>query len=120
VITRLFDLLVKPWIHKHSQHLPKLVEVGPALIRERQQDLVEYVITRADEAGLPIRSPRERHGRGGIVNVGVGPEARKVCHALLDLDICTDYCGDGIRVSPHFFNTEEDVDRLFQGLHEIL
>ena len=97
-----------------------ITEVGPAAIRERQQDLVEYVITRADEAGLPIRSPRERNGRGGIVNVGVGPEAGKVCHALLDRDICTDYRGDGIRVSPHFFNTEEDVDRLFEGLREIL
>jgi kynureninase len=97
-----------------------ITEVGPAPIRERQQDLVEYVITRADEAGLPIRSPRDRNGRGGIVNVGVGPEAGKVCHALLDRDICTDYRGDGIRVSPHFFNTEEDVDRLFEGLREIL
>jgi kynureninase len=97
-----------------------ITEVGPAAIRKRQQDLVEYVITRADQAGLPIRSPRERNGRGGIVNVGVGPEAGKVCHALLDRDICTDYRGDGIRVSPHFFNTEEDVDRLFEGLREIL
>jgi kynureninase len=97
-----------------------ITEVGPAAIRERQQDLVEYVITRADEAGLPIRSPRDRNGRGGIVNVGVGPEARKVCHALLDRDVCTDYRGDGIRVSPHFFNIEEDVDRLFVGLREIL
>ncbi|HEX2088746.1 MAG TPA: aminotransferase class V-fold PLP-dependent enzyme [Actinomycetota bacterium] len=97
-----------------------ITEVGPAAIRERQQDLVEHVIGRADEAGLPIRSPRDRQGRGGIVNVGVGPEAAKVCHALLDRDICTDYRGDGIRVSPHFFNTEEDVDRLFEGLREIL
>jgi kynureninase len=97
-----------------------ITEVGPAAIRERQQDLVEYVIERADQAGLPIRSPRERKGRGGIVNVGVGPEAGKVCHALLDRDVCTDYRADGIRVSPHFFNTEEDVDRLFEGLREIL
>ncbi len=97
-----------------------ITEVGPAVIRERQQDLVEYVIGRADDAGLPIRSPRDRNGRGGIVNVGVGPEAAKVCHALLDRDVCTDYRGDGIRVSPHFFNTEEDIDRLFEGLREIL
>ncbi|MDP8957305.1 MAG: aminotransferase class V-fold PLP-dependent enzyme [Actinomycetota bacterium] len=97
-----------------------ITEVGPAAIQERQQDLVEYVIKRADDAGLPIRSPRDRNGRGGIVNVGVGPEAAKVCHALLDRDVCTDYRGDGIRVSPHFFNTEEDIDRLFEGLREIL
>jgi selenocysteine lyase/cysteine desulfurase len=52
--------------------------------------------------------------------VKVGDEARKVCHALLDRDVCTDYRGDGLRISPHFFNTEEDVDRLFRELREIL
>jgi kynureninase len=95
-------------------------EVGPAAIRERQQDLIDYVVSRADEAGLPVRSPRDRTRRGGMVNIGVGEEASKVCFALLDRDVCTDYRGDGIRVSPHFFNTEADVDRLFDALREIL
>ena len=95
-------------------------EVGPANIRERQQDLFDAIVARADEAGLPVRSPRDRNARGGMVNIGVGQEAEKVCHALLERDVCTDFRGDGIRVSPHFFNNEEDVDRLFAALREIL
>ena len=95
-------------------------EVGPAAIRERQQDLIDYLVARADQAGLPVRSPRDRNARGGMVNIGVGTEAEKVCHALLDRDVCTDYRGDGLRVSPHFFNTEEDVDRLFRELRDLL
>ena len=95
-------------------------EVGPARIRERQQDLVDYLISRADEAGLPVRSPRDRDARGGMVNIGVGTEAEKVCHALLDRDVCTDFRGDGIRASPHFFNNEDDIDRLFDALREVL
>ena len=95
-------------------------EVGPAAIRERQQDLIEYLIARSDQAGLPVRSPRDRKARGGMVNIGVGTEAEKVCHALLERDVCTDYRGDGIRVSPHFFNTEGDIDRLFDALREVL
>lgn len=95
-------------------------EVGPATIRSRQQDLVDYLMARADEAGLPVRTPRDRDARGGMVNIGVGADAEKVCHALLDRDVCTDYRGDGIRVSPHFFNIEEDVDRLFAALRDIL
>jgi kynureninase len=95
-------------------------EVGPATIRSRQQDLVDYLMARADEAGLPVRTPRDRDARGGMVNIGVGADAEKVCHALLERDVCTDYRGDGIRVSPHFFNIEEDVDRLFAALREIL
>jgi selenocysteine lyase/cysteine desulfurase len=55
-----------------------------------------------------------------MVNIGVGTEAEKICHALLDRDVCTDFRGDGIRVSPHFFSVEEDIDRLFVALAEIL
>jgi kynureninase len=97
-----------------------ITEVGPAAIRERQQNLIEYLMAQADRAELPVRTPRDRNARGGMVNIGVGQEAEKVCHALLERDVCTDYRGDGIRVSPHFFNTEEDIDRLFVALREIL
>jgi kynureninase len=97
-----------------------ITEVGPAAIRERQQGLIEYLISRADRARLPVRTPRDPNGRGGMVNIGVGTEAEKVCHALLDRDVCTDFRGDGIRVSPHFFNVEADIDRLFEALGEIL
>jgi kynureninase len=100
--------------------LDVITEVGPARIRERQQDLIDYLVARADEAKLPVRSPRDRNARGGMVNIGVGQEAEKVCHALLDRDVCTDFRGDGIRVSPHFFNTEPDIDRLFEALRDIL
>jgi kynureninase len=95
-------------------------EVGPANIRERQQDLIEYLMAGADEAGLPVRTPRDRNGRGGMVNIGVGHEAEKISHALLERDVCTDFRGDGIRVSPHLFNNEDDIDRLFAALREIL
>jgi kynureninase len=97
-----------------------ITEVGPARIRERMGELSDRVIAGADEMGLEVRTLRDRHARGGLVNVNVGDEARKVCHALLDRDVCTDYRGDGLRISPHFFNTEEDVDRLFRELREIL
>jgi kynureninase len=94
-------------------------EVGVERIRERQGALTDRVIARADEAGLRVRTPRERARRGGVVNVGVGPDAGRICHALLDRGVCTDYRGDGLRVSPHFFNTEEDVDRCFEELRRL-
>jgi selenocysteine lyase/cysteine desulfurase len=48
--------------------------------------------------------------------VRVGPEAERICHALLARDVCTDYRGDGLRISPHFFTHEDDVDRCFAEL----
>lgn len=95
-------------------------EVGVERIRPRIGELSDYVIERADGAGLPVRTLRDWRSRGGMVNIGVGTHAQKVCHALLDRDVCTDFRGDGIRVSPHFFNTHGDVDRLFEALAEIL
>ena len=97
-----------------------ITEVGPARIRERQQDLVDYLMAGADEAGIPVRTLRDRNRRGGLVNLKVGDQAMKICHTLLDRDVCTDFRGDGLRVSPHFFNTEEDIDQLFTQLRDIL
>ncbi len=95
-------------------------EVGVPNIRERQAELTEHVIARADRAGLPVRTPRDPSARGGVVNLGVGPEAGKICHALLDRDVCTDFRGDGLRISPHFFNTEADIERCFEELRSLL
>lgn len=95
-------------------------EITPERIRDRQGTLTEYVIERADGAGLPVRTPRERTSRGGVVNVGVGEQAGKIAEALYERDVCVDSRGDGLRISPHFFNTEADVDRLFDTLTALL
>jgi selenocysteine lyase/cysteine desulfurase len=95
-------------------------EVTPRRIRERQGQLTDHVIARADELGLPVRTPRDRGERGGVVNVGVGPEAGKICRALLERDVCTDSRGDGLRISPHFFNTEDEIDRCFDELRSLV
>ena len=100
--------------------LDVISEVTPERIRERQGELTDHLIACADEAGLPVRTPRDRHARGGVVNVGVGPEAGKICHALLERDVCTDFRGDGLRISPHFFNTEAEIERCFEELRALV
>ncbi|MGH2656465.1 MAG: aminotransferase class V-fold PLP-dependent enzyme [Actinomycetota bacterium] len=97
-----------------------ITEVGPERIRERQGELTDYLIERADAAGLEVRTPRERSARGGVVNVKVGEQAGKIAEALYERDVCVDHRGDGIRVSPHFFTVESDIDRLFDTLATLL
>jgi len=97
-----------------------IAEVDVGRIRERQGELTDHVIARADAAGLPVRTPRDRDARGGVVNVGVGTDAGQICHALLARDVCTDFRGDGLRISPHFFNTEADIDRCFDQLAALI
>jgi kynureninase len=100
--------------------LDLIAEAGVERIRERQGELTAHVMARADALDLPVRTPRARADRGGVVNVGVGPEAGAICHALLERDVCTDFRGDGLRISPHFFNTEADVDRCFAELARLV
>jgi kynureninase len=97
-----------------------ITEVTPERIRARQGELTDHVIARADRAGLPVRTSRDRAGRGGVVNVGVGEQADKIAAALYERDVCVDSRADGIRISPHFFNTEADIDRCFEVLTTLL
>jgi kynureninase len=100
--------------------LDVIAEVGVERIRARQGELQDRVIARADDLGLEVRTPRERSDRGGVVNVKVGSDAEKICHNLLARSVCTDFRGDGLRISPHFFNTEDDVDRCFDELRLVM
>lgn len=99
--------------------LDVIAEVGVDRIRARQQELQEGVIARADELGLEVRTPRDASARGGVVNVRVG-DAERICHALLARDVCTDFRGDGLRISPHFFTNEADVDRWSDELRALV
>lgn len=100
--------------------LDVISEVSPERIQQRQGELTDHVIALADELGLAVRTPRDRAARGGVVNVRVGPQAQAICHALLERDVCTDFRGDGLRISPHFFNTEDEIDRCFEELRPLL
>jgi kynureninase len=100
-----------------------ILEVGVDEIRKRNQELTERIIQRADEAGLEVGSPRERERRGGLVRVHIpGGEERVagLLHSLLARDVVLDKRGEALRISPHFFNDEGDIDRCFRELHELV
>jgi selenocysteine lyase/cysteine desulfurase len=77
----------------------------------------------AYEAGLKVLSPREAHQRGGLVRVQVpgGPDtAKRVLHDLFANDVVLDRRGDALRISPHFFNTDEELELCFRELKTAL
>ncbi len=103
--------------------LELVLEAGVEDIRRRNSELTEATVARADDAGIEVASPRDRERRGGLVRVRVpgGPdEATRVLHALLERDVVLDKRGDALRISPHFFNDEGDLDRCFSALREVL
>ena len=100
-----------------------ILEVGVDNIRARNQELTRGLIERADEAGLEVLTPREDSRRGGLVRLrvpGGRSEAERVLHELFARDVVLDSRGDALRISPHFFNDESDLDRCFEELKQVL
>lgn len=106
-----------------SGGLSIILEVGVERIRERNRELTRRVIERIDESKMELLSPREDERRGGLVRVRVpgGTEmAKKALHDLFAHDVVLDQRGDALRISPHFFNTEDEVDHCFERLRKVL
>jgi kynureninase len=97
-------------------------EVGVSRIRDRSLALTQLLIDLCDEVGLEIVSPREATRRGGTVTVST-PDHAACHHELGERGVICDFRPDpegGIRLGPHFFNTEDEVRRAVSELAEIV
>jgi kynureninase len=94
-------------------------EIGVARIRERSLELTDYLIGLLDEAGLELVSPRKPERRGGTVVVRVAAAAE--AHAELQRrGILCDFRPEvGIRLGPHFFTTEDELEGAVAAIREI-
>jgi kynureninase len=95
-----------------------VARIGVAAIREKSLRQTQRMIDWADELGLPVSSPRAAERRGGTVVLSV-PHAAEVCAALLASDVLLDYRPDvGLRLAPHFYTRDEEIDRVMQRVRE--
>jgi len=95
-------------------------EVGVERIREKSMRQTSRLVEMADERGWKVNSPRDAARRGGSVIIDV-PYAGEVVRELDARDILVDYRpGAGIRIGPHFFNTDEELDRIVYEVEAIL
>ena len=95
-------------------------EIGVPAIREKSLRLTRRIMDAASRAGYRLNTPTDDRERAGAVIVDV-PEAELVSQELLRRGIIIDYRpGAGIRMAPHFYNDEADVDRAMGVLEEIV
>ncbi len=91
-------------------------EIGVEAIRESNAPVSDLVVERALERGYDVRSPLEARDRSGMVCFDF-EGARSAVDDLVRRGIVVDWRPDcGIRVSPHFYNGAQDVDRVFEAL----
>ncbi|MFQ5744798.1 MAG: aminotransferase class V-fold PLP-dependent enzyme [Acidobacteriota bacterium] len=99
-----------PALYAARPGLDILRRVGVEAIRANSIRQTERLIAAADEHGWQVNTPRPPEQRGGTVTLQV-PDAEQVTQALLARDILVDYRpGAGIRLSPHFYNSDEEID----------
>jgi kynureninase len=105
-------------IYAAAAGLDVILEAGIGRIRERTLELTGYLIDAAADAGYKVRTPLEPERRGAVVAFEV-PDSKRVLEELLARGVIVDERHGAIRVCPHFFSSEDDIDALFEQLSSL-
>jgi kynureninase len=94
--------------------------VGIAAIREKSIRMTARLIEGAKSRGWRVNTPENCAERAGTVSIDC-PHAAEVCRELLAREILVDYRPKaGVRLSPHFYNREDECDFALAQTEEIL
>jgi kynureninase len=95
-------------------------EVGVGPIRERSLELTDLLIRLADDTGFEVTSQRDQSRRGASVTIRT-PGFEGVHKELAERQILCDFRPDvGLRLGPHFFNTEDELEYAVGQISEIV
>jgi len=109
-----------PALYSVFPGLQIIEEVGVETIRRESERRTEWMIDFAAERGWKVNSPRDVNQRGGSVMIYVedGPAMVKRLNERKVFVDCRP--GVGLRMSSHFFNTDEEVREALGILAELM
>lgn len=91
-------------------------EVGVAAIREKSLRLTRVMMDAAKQQGWRLNTPEADAERGGSVVIDV-PDGMRKSQALIAAGVIVDYRPNaGIRMAPHFYNSEDEVGKAMDVL----
>jgi len=97
-----------------------LEQVGLPVLVEESQRRTRWMVAFARERGWKLNCPLEADRRGGSVMIGV-EDPRAMVARLIERKVFVDCRPSvGLRISPHFFNTDEEVARAMEILAELI
>jgi kynureninase len=109
-----------PALYSAIPGLEIIERVGIAEIAAESQRRTQLMIDFASERDWTINTPLEKTQRGGSVMIGVG-EAPAMAERLAERRAFVDWRpGAGLRMSPHFFNTDQEVEEALNILAELM
>ena len=111
-----------PALYTALPGLKMIREIGVDRIREKSKKMTARLIELARQRGWRVNSPSDPDRRGGTVVIDMpNSSSEAVCNELLRRDVLVDWRPKaGVRFSPHFYNTMEEIDRAFSTVDEIL
>ncbi|MDB4876755.1 MAG: aminotransferase class [Gemmatimonadetes bacterium] len=100
---------------------PRIVRrAGIENVRAKSVRQTARLIELADARGYEVTAPRAAEQRGGTVALDV-PHAYGVAQALLANDVIVDYRpGAGIRIGPHFYTSDAELERVVDMIDGVL
>jgi kynureninase len=109
-----------PALYACRPGLAILKRIGSQAIREKSLRLTGRLLEDARARGWRVNTAENPAERGGTVSVDC-PHALEVSRELLARNILIDYRPQaGIRISPHFYNREEECQFVLAQMGEIL
>jgi kynureninase len=95
-------------------------EIGVERIRAKSTRQTARLIELAEDAGFRVTSPRNPEERGGTITVAL-EHAASVTKELIRREFIVDYRpGAGIRISPHFYTKDEELDLVMREMRSIV
>ncbi|HEX6032611.1 MAG TPA: aminotransferase class V-fold PLP-dependent enzyme [Tepidiformaceae bacterium] len=95
-------------------------EVGPEVIREKAHRQTQIIYDGARRRGWEVNSPEDFARRGNHVTVNP-PRPEAVKSELIRRGFVVDYRpGAGIRIAPHFYNTDDECRGVLDEMDAIL
>jgi kynureninase len=94
-------------------------EIGVPAIRQKSLRLTRKLMDAAARRGWALNTPANDSERGGSVVIDV-PNGAAVAEELIRRGVIIDHRPDaGIRIAPHFYSTDEEIDRAVEALEEL-
>jgi kynureninase len=94
-------------------------EIGVDRIREKSVRQTALLIKLAEEAGFRVTSPKNTADRGGTITVG-HENAGAITRELIRREFIVDFRpGAGVRISPHFYTSDEELEFVVREMKEI-
>jgi kynureninase len=94
-------------------------EIGVDKIRAKNVRQTEHLIRLAEEAGFQVTSPRDPALRGGTITIA-HEHAGAVAKELIRREFIIDFRpGAGIRISPHFYTTDRELELIVEEMKKI-